>query len=191
MSVDEYFEDFGQRFWATGREGCWKLERRQHFLEPDDESWQAFHGGAWSRALELLEHERPEVQAYEDRLARSGVEVRRVRVVELPISSYVIWELNALRIRQECGGRINVVGLDAVAEFEHDSELPEIFVLGTSVVYEVRYDEEGTLAGAVRSLDPAIAQHWANLAKTLYERGEPLTSFYHREVAGLRPPNAA
>jgi hypothetical protein len=76
LSVEEYLDDFGQRFWSAGREGCWKLERGQHFVEPDDESWRAFYAGAWSRALELLEQERPEVQEYQDRLTRSGVEVR-------------------------------------------------------------------------------------------------------------------
>jgi hypothetical protein len=137
--------------------------------------------------LELLEQERPEVQEYQDRLARSGVEVRRVRVVELPISAYLVWELNALRIRQECGGLINVVGPDVVAEFERARPLPEIFVLGSSVVYEVCYGEDGALTGAIRSWEAGIVRYWADLSEVLYERGEPLTSFYRREVAGLRP----
>lgn len=191
LTADEYLDDFKQRFWDTGAEGCWKLERSQHFVEPDNESWQAFHAGDWARALELMEQGRPALQEYQDRIARSGFQVRRVRVVEHPISPYLIWELNSLRIRQECGGAIRVVGPEAVEEFERDTDLPEIFVVGTAAAYQVLYGEDGGLRGAIRSLDAGVVRQWAELSRSLYDQGEPLDSFFRREVAGLRPPHAA
>lgn len=191
LSPDEYLADFKQRFWESGAGGCWKLERQQHFVEPANESWQAFDAGNWSRSLELLEQKRPDLEQYESLLVRNNMSVRRVRVVETPLSPYLVWELNALRIREESGGAINVVGREAVTDFEHSAELPEVFVIGSTVVYEVRYDDHGALTGAIRSLDTAAVQHWTDIARTLYGRGEQLAAFYHREVAGLRPPHAA
>lgn len=191
LSPDEYLADFRQRFWESGTGGCWKLERQQHFVEPSSESWQAFNAGDWSRSLELLEQKRPDLEQYESLLVRNNMSVRRARVVETPLSPYLVWELNALRIREESGGAINVVDRQAVTDFEHRAALPEVFVIGSTVVYEVRYDDRGALTGAIRSLDTAAVQHWTGVARTLYGRGEQLAAFYHREVAGRRPPHAA
>ncbi|GAA2803434.1 DUF6879 family protein [Saccharopolyspora taberi] len=191
LAVDEYLEDFGLRFWRTGAEGCWKLERRQTFIEPNDESWQAFHRGDWERALELIEQRRPGLRSYHERIARNGFEVRRVRVVEKPVSPYLIWELNSLLVRSQSGGKINVVGPETVEPFENDGPLPEIFVIGSECVYEVLYGDDGGVTGAIRSLDTAIVGQWADFARNLFEQGEPLEAYFRREIAGLRPPNAA
>ena len=59
----------------------------------------------------------------------------RGRVVEEPITAYLQWELHALRIRDQCGGSLRIVGPDQVAEFEHDASLPEIYTLGATVMY--------------------------------------------------------
>ena len=65
----------------------WKLERSQHFHEPDDDpSWQAFLSGDWVRVRAVFESERGEARAEAQKYARQGSEVRRLRIVEHPVS---------------------------------------------------------------------------------------------------------
>src|SRR4051794_31065097 len=67
----------------------WKLERSQYFHEPDDDpSWQAFNAGAWSKVLAVFESERADARAETAKYARQGSELRRLRIVERPVSPY-------------------------------------------------------------------------------------------------------
>lgn len=187
LTPNEYFADHAENFWRTDDSGCWKLERQQHFVESDDASWDAFTAGDWPKALRLLEERRQKVADYENRIARHGFEVRRVRVVEEPISPYLLWELNSLHVRQQVGGKIRVVGGAAVADAEREEELPELFILGRKVIYQVLYTENGELEGALRSEDPGLIRRWTATVRHLYDAGEDLGTFFARKVAGRRP----
>lgn len=150
LTLDDYLADFNERFWRRGNTGAWKLERRQDFRQPESASWKAFNEGRWDLSIRLLEERRPTLVDYFDRVAAHGFVVRRVRVVEEPLSPYLIWELNSLLIRYQSGASISVVDAAAVASWERDGLLPEIFVIGPDTVYEVRYDADGEAEGAVR-----------------------------------------
>lgn len=66
--------------------------------------------------------------------------------------------------------------------------LPELTVLGTRVLFELRDDANGTPRAARNITDPeAIRACRADLAE-LYEQGEDLLRFFEREVAHLPPP---
>jgi len=89
-----------------------KLEAGQNFREPGYAPWEAAHQGEWGRAVRLAEAERPVLAGqYEDARAR-GARLRRVRVVQLPPSDYLLWEMSILRLRAELGEEIRVT-LDA------------------------------------------------------------------------------
>lgn len=50
LELADYFADF------AGRAGeFWKLEARQVFAEPGNDSWKAFARGNWEEAVRLLE----------------------------------------------------------------------------------------------------------------------------------------
>ncbi|MPZ81304.1 MAG: hypothetical protein GEV28_13240 [Actinophytocola sp.] len=187
MLPDEYFDDFRREFWTDNRGVSWKFERRQEFVEPEDESWAASRRGQWHESLRILESRRKSIADYERRMARNGIEVRRVRVVEKPVSAYLLWELSSLDIRHRCGGKIRVVDGSHVAPFERDGPLPELFLIGDKVVYQVVYDESGTLQGAVKSTEVDAVRHWTAFVRHLYDLGEELDSYFEREVAGLIP----
>ncbi|MFD7652845.1 DUF6879 family protein [Actinosynnema sp. NPDC059797] len=188
LTPDEYLEDFGREFWHDNGGVNWKLERRQEFVEADNESWEASRRNDWTRSLHLLEERRAKVADYERRIADSGMEVRRVRVVEQPISSYLLWELSSLHVRHQVGGKIRVVGPEQVAPFENGGAvLPELFLLGRQIAYQVLYDEQGALAGAVKCVVPDEVEHWKALVADLYDHGEELGAFFRREVARRLP----
>jgi hypothetical protein len=181
-------DDYLARFWEVVESGIdfiWKLERLQHFREPGDKSWEAFDRGDWDEALRLTEDEAPEImqQAQQEQYG-----VQRIRIVELPLSPYLLWEFQFLKIRTEAGSDIRILGPDAIAHLERDGELPEVVGLGNTVLFEVLYDSSGTLDGARQIKDPDLIVACRREFENLFARGEPLSTFFEREVAGKRPP---
>ena len=190
LPLDEYLRDYHARFWRTGPSGCWKLERGQTFREPNNASWEASAAGEWDRAIELLHRDRENVREYQRKILDHGFEFRRLRIVEKPYSPYLIWELNSILIRHEYGERIRVLPATELSGLESGEVLPEILVLGTEVVYQVIYDDTGTATGAVRTTNRDTVRSWAGFIRGLFGRGENLTDFFVREIAGLRPAHA-
>jgi Family of unknown function (DUF6879) len=188
LPLEAYVADAQERIWKADESGCWKLERQQHFIEPGDDSWEAFAAGDWDRSLRLLNDRRRDLKQYHKRVQRSGFEISRVRVVQEPIGAYLIWELNALQVRYECGAKIRVVDVEQVEPLESNGVLPEIFIVGRSTAYQVLYGEDGAAEGAIRTTDRDVIEQWTTLTKDLYADGEEMDSYFKKKVAGLKPP---
>ncbi len=188
MDLDAYYADFEKHFWSITELGFWKIERQQTFQEPEYDSWVAFARGDWDESMRLLEAGRTDMEDYHRKVAQQGFVAARVRVVEEPISAYLQWELNALRIRDECGGSVHIVRPDQIAEFETDGPFPEIYTLGPNVMYEAVYDEDGILASVMRYADRKLIARCQRLIADLYEVGESLKQYFPRHVQPLPPP---
>jgi len=188
LPLGAYREEFQKEFWAIKQDGFWKLERQQTFKEPNNDSWQALVAGRWDEAMRLNEATRPDLMGYHRRIAMAGFGAWRVRVVEKPISPYLQWELHLLRIRHECGGPVRVVEPEQVKELEENGPLPEIYTLGTKVMYQAVYDNEGALEAAIRYNNRKLIQRCREAIRGLYEIGEDLSVFCERDVAVLAPP---
>lgn len=102
-----YTPDFMERFWRIGAEGFWKLERMQHYDEGDFPSYVAFRSGDWGHSLQLIEELRSEYEEEFGKITESGIGLRRVRVVERPVTPYIEWELNILHVKQEYGEQVS------------------------------------------------------------------------------------
>lgn len=165
-----------------------KLERIQHFRQPEDASWRAFAAGRWEESLELSELNRAEVIAEFSEDARLGYTTHRVRVVEFPIDPYLQWEMHRFVIRAECGENIRVVGPEAVVSYETRGLAPELIFMGDLAMYEVLYDETGVLAGGRKFTDPELIAGCRAEVRALYEQGEDFQAFFDREIAPLPPP---
>jgi hypothetical protein len=190
LDLATYRAEFARQFWHIDQSGFGKLERQQFFQEPGDDSWEAFARGEWVEALRLLEAGRAELEAEHRRTAEHGFTVRRVRVVEEPIIPYLQWELHLLRLREQCGSGVRVVGPRQLTRYERTEPLPEICTLGTGVMYEVIYDEHGILDGARRYTDSELVRRCQRLIADVYAIGEPLAGYFARRVAGLPAPAA-
>lgn len=188
FALDEYLADFS-RHESRISDRCNKLERLQYFEEPYDPSWQAFVAGDWGEALRLDEQlaRADTIALYED-YARRGVEWRRVRVVEFPITPYVQWELHGLKLRVECGERISIIPAKVVAPYESKAPVPEVIVLGSLVMYEVLYDENSVLCGGRKIIDSDVIKRCREEIELLYANGEDFMSFFNREIAHLPAP---
>ncbi|WP_433472785.1 DUF6879 family protein [Spirillospora sp. CA-142024] len=182
-----YHSDFARH--VKGLRGViWKLERSQTFREVDDPSWEAFRSGDWRRALDLLEQDREAVRTEARHNRRQGLKIKRVRVVEQPLTPYVQWELYALRMLAEVGFELRVVPAAELAPFETRRQLPELVIIGRRVLYQVRYLPDWTPNGAKRiNASHAISTAAAEISR-LFRKGEPLLDFFEREVASLPAP---
>ena len=127
---------------------------------------------------------------HQRRLDAKGIVQRRVRVVEVPLSDYLRWELYVLRIRADLGERIRVLSPTDITSWETGSPLPEIIVLGDRTVYQVRYDGDGIVTGAKLLTDPRIAASCRTELEVLWRQGEELSGFLTRTdvLTGSREP---
>jgi len=189
LALDAYYADFEKHFWSSADLGFWKLERQQTFKEPGYDSWEAFARGEWEESLRLLEAGRSDMEEYHRKIDRHGFVARRIRVVEEPLSGYMQWELHALRVRDQCGGTVHVIAADQVTQYEDDGPLPEIYTLGSQVLYQAVYDDRGVLESVRKFVDPHLILRCQKFIKGLYDAGEPLEGWFDQHVATLPPPS--
>jgi hypothetical protein len=191
LDLDAYMADFSENE-SKISDRCNKLERRQYFEEPYDPSWRAFAAGDWEESLRLDEElARADTAEMYATYARRGIEWRRVRVVELPVTPYVQWELHGLKLRVECGEHISVIPAESVSKYEIDRLASEVIILGSQVMYEVLYDKSSVLCGGRRINDQAVIQACRSEIEQLYSDGEDFIAFFKREVAHLPAPTRA
>ncbi|GAA1022175.1 hypothetical protein Aple_074780 [Acrocarpospora pleiomorpha] len=166
----------------------WKLERAQFFREPaDDPSWQSFLSGDWEGVLTAFENDRSAARTEIAGYTRQGSELRRLRVVEKPVSPYLQWEMAWFRILAEEGTPIRVLHAERIREHEHLHPLPEV-VLDEHALYHVAYDRDGKAIGARRIADPEVMREASNEIARLWSQGEPFLEYFQREIAALPPP---
>ncbi|MGD0703733.1 MAG: DUF6879 family protein [Trebonia sp.] len=187
LGQPEYQRDFGERIWLANGADSWKLERMQAYDETGFPSWEAFVAGDWPAALALIQEERPGFAEFYRGFAARGAAFRRVRIVEAPVSPYVQWEFQVLRVRAECGELCRVLDAGRVARSEIDGPLPELVSLSGQTLYRTHY-AGGVPAGATRFTDPDLIGRYERFAARLYARGEDLGGYFQREIAPLPPP---
>jgi hypothetical protein len=124
---------------------------------------------------------------FEDLSAR-GSALRRVRVVEEPISPYLHWELHSLRVRVQCGEHIRIASPDSFRHLEESHHLPEIITIGAEGFFEILYDADGILIGGIWVDDRDTVTDWVDHIRALYDSGEPLLEYFDRKVKHLPPP---
>jgi hypothetical protein len=185
----EYQRDFGERLRLAGDADSWKIERLQAYDETGFPSWEAFMAGDWSAALALIEAERPGFAEFYRGFAARGAAFRRIRIVEAPVSPYVQWEFQVLRVRAECGELCRVLDAGRVAESEIDGPLPELVSLSGQTLYVTHY-AGGVPAGATRFTDQDLIGRYERFAAGLYASGEDLDAYFQRKIAPLPPPDS-
>jgi hypothetical protein len=184
-----YQRDFGERLPLAGDSDSWKIERMQAYDETGFPSWEAFVAGDWPAALALIEEERAGFAGFYRGFASRRAAFRRVRIVEAPVSPYVQWEFQVLRVRAECGELCRVLDAGQIAEFEIDGPIPELVSLSGQTLYRTHY-ADGVPAGATRFTDQGLIGRYERFAARLYASGEDLDAYFQREIAPLPPPES-
>ncbi|MFJ6824887.1 DUF6879 family protein [Streptomyces niveus] len=191
LELAAYLEDFDEHFWKAGSSdeaSFWKFERQQSFKEPGVESWEAFFRGDWDTALALIAEQRGHYERYFQKIADHGFGLHRVRVVEEPVTPYLQWELHLLRLKEQCGEDTRIAKESDLSSIETGARLPEIAIIGSSVLYEIIYDGDGTLTGGIRYTDEELISECRRIVRGIHGSGEHLESFFERRVISLPPP---
>lgn len=181
------FHESSDRDLTRARE-FWKLERGEEFAEPGIDSWEAFARGDWDDSLRLIEDFREGMIRVQQAHAAAGRSTYRIRIVSLPPTPYVQWELHALRLRDEIGALTRVLLDTAVADLEDEGPLPNIQTMDREVMYQPIYDASGVAECGLRYTDKALVSRCRDFIADLYARGEPIADFFRREIAHLPPP---
>ena len=189
LELSAYYADFLDNYKRASE--FWKLERGQDFAEPNSDNWRAFDRGDWEESLRLSEARRAELLDSRRRDAARGMTSRRVRIVSLPPSDYVLWEMYPLKIRDEVGEAINILLDSEVADLEADGPLPDLILMDTGVMYEIIYDSNGVADHSLRYTDKVLVQRCRDFVADLFWRGESIGAFFEREIAHLPSPRPA
>jgi hypothetical protein len=188
LALPALYADSDKDF-ARARE-FWKLERGQVFAEPGNASWEAFADGDWDESLRLIEGFREGLARYHRDAAAAGTSTYRVRIVSLPPTSYIQWELHVLRLRDETGGLTRILLDTAVADLEDQGRLPDIQTMDRNVMYQPIYDANGVAEYGLRYTDKDLVSRCRDFIAALYACGEPIGDFFRREIAPLPPPRS-
>jgi hypothetical protein len=141
--------------------------------------------------MRLLEDGREELTELHRENAARGTVARRIRIAALPVTPYLHWELCLLKIRDEAGGSIRILLDTDVADLEDQGLLPEIYTMDRDVMYQAVYDDYDVLEHALRYTDKTLVSRCRDFIVGLYGRGEPVGSFFEREIAHRPPPDQA
>ncbi|MGP3933578.1 DUF6879 family protein [Nonomuraea sp. KM88] len=174
LGADDYLDDFWPSYRCTD-DVVWKLQRVQSFdaaVTPGP-----LVEGDWERSLKLAGDGRA-----------GGFARRRLRIVEPCVTSYLRWEMHVLASRGASREEVRVLAAQQVADLEIDRRLPELVVLGTSVMYEVTYDALGLHSGARRIDDQEVIAACRGDLDKLFAAGEDLDGYYEREILPLTAP---
>ncbi|GAB3977209.1 hypothetical protein GCM10029978_066300 [Actinoallomurus acanthiterrae] len=163
----------------------WKLERSQYFCEPDDDpAWQAYLRRDWQSVRAAFESDRLAARAEAEQYSQQGSVLRRLRIVERPVSEYLMWEMQWFVVLAQEGIEIRTLEAERVRHLEHQRPLPEILV-DEHAVYHVQYDADWKACGARRIADPDIIRQTTRELATLWELAEPFPDYFNREIAPL------
>ena len=179
-SVESYIDQFWKD--CEGIDLLWKLECRQTFREPGVPSWEAWDRGEREESMRLAEEMRPGIR---EKHATQPFVSKRVRIVQYPLSEYLEWELELLRIRAEEGDDIRIV------DVSHESQssllsLPEVVGLGNGVLWHVLYSDRGELVGGRKLSDTQTVDACRSEFQGLFEQGMAVGSLF---ASGDGPSN--
>ena len=172
LNSDDYLKDFYSEYNTIKRQ-LYKLEVGQSFMEPDNDSWVLANNGDWDEAMRIAQNDGEADNKRADPPAPSY----RVRIFELPLTPYLIWELNYLKYRNRF---VNNCRFLCLSDVPKDLKLlveKEIVTIDTNVLYEVHYTASGELAGATKETDLKTISDVVKKIEQLYEIGITFDDF--------------
>lgn len=133
--------------WRSLRREVWKLETRQVYQEPGNPSWELLVEGDLAGALALIPSVRQvDVDLYNS-LAERGVEFLRCRPVQLPLTSYLEWELGCYDFNAKHGEKIFFVDRNESSELFDSYALHDFLIFDDHLALVHDYDDKGLIRG--------------------------------------------
>ncbi|WP_322749643.1 MULTISPECIES: DUF6879 family protein [unclassified Frankia] len=110
LNLEEFGKEF-IRYWRDVRSRVLKFECWQTYQEPDTRSLHEYQHGNFDVVQSLLEGEAEfDREVYED-VKKKSIQFIRVRLVKLPLSEYLMFEIWNYVVRSRLGESIEIVDL--------------------------------------------------------------------------------
>ena len=146
LNLEEFGAEFA-RAWSLMTWRFLKLECWQSYQELDtNKSLEAYNAGDFDRARDLLEGEAEADRPLYDGVRNRGIQYARIRLVQLPLTPYLAYEMINYRIRREMGEAIEVVEMPATVTLPNERYFDFLlFDVESALIHD--YGDDGRQVG--------------------------------------------
>jgi hypothetical protein len=177
LSLAEFGAEFGV-LWSGLRHGLVKSECWQTYQEPETQSWLAYQRGDYAAVPALLEREASFDQVVYDAVTANDTPFVRVRVVRLPLSEYLTFEMWNYIVRARRGETIEILVLPA----DDQRPLPDhtyfdflLFDDSAALIHD--YGLDGLQTGGWATTEPSVLGRLEESATLARKDAIPLATF--------------
>lgn len=178
LSLDEFQSQFAAA-WNRLRQRFLKIECWQQYQELDTtESQQAYRQGNITAARELLEHEAEGDRPLYDDVRARKIDYARVRLLKLPLTDYLTYEMMAYSVRSSMGENIEVVQVPPPAVLPSEDTFDFLlFDSHTALVHDYGSASAGAQSGGWITHDARTISDLEERALALRAQAIPLATF--------------
>jgi hypothetical protein len=188
--ASHYFEDaasFWKQFgaaWGSVRDAVWKLETRQKYSEPGNVGWELLEKGDFEAAVATVPKNRQvDVPLYAS-LAERNITFTRCRPVEVPMSSYLRWELVSYDFNAVHGERIFFFNKQDVLSFEFDQVVGHDFMVFDKLCAMIHnYNTDGLIVGGWKTTNQQHIESLLLTYKAIMDSSVPYREFLRTRIA--------
>jgi Family of unknown function (DUF6879) len=182
LSLDEFAAEFAGA-WSRLTSRFFKLECWQSYQELDsNKSLAAYNAGDLDETANLLQREAEADRPLYDSVRARGVTYARIRLVQLPLTPYLKYEIINYRIRREMGEWIEIVKIPS------DVPLPNaqffdflLFDEQAALIHD--YGDDGRQIGGWATRRPEVLRTLAEKAVGLRRQASSLAEFLKSPVS--------
>lgn len=175
--ASSFFANFGA-VWRDTKYQVLKLETRQEYQQPDNESYVAFTRGDLRRSMQLLDESVAGDRELYASLRDRGVDFIRCRPISKPMSPYLAWEMQHYEFNSREGERIYCCDLNHVGNIFDQRAKHDFMVFDSSVAVIHNYDSSGGIAGGWMTRDEEKISILQSLFIEIKSHCSPFTMFF-------------
>lgn len=140
----EQLDDIFERLWAGLQSDFFKLETLQKYaMDTEDEVYKAFKAGDTEKVNKLFR----DMLSSETDDTNSSVKSSRIHIVTLPLSEYLMFEIESYKVSEELGESIYLVEQSAAMAALNNIGVPikDFLMFDEKAVILHTFDDEGNL----------------------------------------------
>lgn len=160
--------------WGKFKKEAFRLELLQEYKVKEEEKAFLYFKENREVRYDLTDYDIWE-KKYLSRIKNDRVKVKRVHVIEKPLSDYIEFELGLYRTSQRMGEEISLLSKDAYDKIIADNIFSDYWLFDDETVLEMSYGIDGNYLSSV-TIDKDI-QKWIDLKNKLIEQSTTLNKY--------------
>jgi hypothetical protein len=152
-TAEKFFSHFPSA-WKKLKHQVLKLETKQIYIEPGNESYEFMLKGDVDTSIKMMEESLSEDDATYKDLQSRGVDFIRCRPIQYPLTDYLKWELETYKITSEKGVRIYCCEYNTAKHIFERVATHDFMVFDSDIAFIHNYDENGLIRGGWIVNDP-------------------------------------